>query len=226
LFHIAIKLIGVKRMATLISCIECGQKLSSAAGKCPHCKAQYAQGRRCEICTKTGRFSNGKHAREDESDIWMHEECYEEIQREFHGVRYTCPVCKHTESCTVKKEPWSNFLYPAFTNPCPKCGHPLDWHYRATRCKYCRTWVLPIRASNYSEQYAHKKCLQSWAKYNAINTKPSQVSDSQANNKAGCSQMILLLFTVVLFLIYAQSNNSFNPTPRQHDFQDASSEVN
>lgn len=175
-------------MAELISCLECGEQVSSAANSCPNCNARYFGGRKCAACLRISKGSAGVETRDGDNFDWIDNACYEEFQREYQSVHYTCPLCAHIESCQTKLK--DNLLVPFFPD-CSKCGHPPDGQFYASHCLQCRAYVIRITSVGTSSYPKHKKCEDS----TRANIKPV------VENKSGCSAVILLvlLFAVGIF---------------------------
>lgn len=147
--------------ARITQCLECGGKVSSEAGQCPHCNVKYPNGIRCEICCRKGRLSEGKRAGGDGDNTWVHNSCYTELSKEMQSLKYTCPVCKHTQLNEVGPIKYLNEYYPHFKNPCPKCGHHLTGSdYYPVRCIYCKVFLLPLNANKVNNDYAHRTCYK------------------------------------------------------------------
>jgi hypothetical protein len=177
----------MNKLAQLIRCIECERQISSDARNCPHCGTHHTKGRKCAICCNVGKVSEGLWT---SSYDWVHPACYEEVKREFQPVQYTCPVCNNMEA--PKVETMGVLTKPFFTDPCPKCGHPLDDGFRARECSYCKTYVFPIVALRDREgRVIHRKCANTH-------------KDSQSQNvsqSSGCLSTLIIVLSLLLLCV-------------------------
>lgn len=130
----------------MITCIECGNEISSEARACPKCKTSSPNGSPCRICNLRERTSLHPDG------VVVHPHCVEEVNRESE-VRGTCSNCGHD----VRFVPQGNDNDYA----CPNCGHPKT--IPTSRCHLCSGRVIVSRSvKGYSSgtniPLAHKTC--------------------------------------------------------------------
>jgi hypothetical protein len=127
----------------LAKCIECGSTLSRKATSCPNCRTYSPFGKRCGICSKTVKISEGKSY--DLGEGWggfYHDDCHKKIS----GLRYSCPAC----GAEVRDY------------RCDKCNEPLKWY----RCCYCSMFMRADAEKKVGDDdndlpvYAHRSCYE------------------------------------------------------------------
>lgn len=120
----------------MITCIECGNEISSEAGSCPKCRTSYPKGRRCEICQLRGRelsILNSKSS--SDFTYYAHSHCIEEVKRE-QEANGTCSVCRKDVVFVFRSYHGENYT-------CPECGHPKT--IPTERCPFCSGRVIVSR---------------------------------------------------------------------------------
>lgn len=193
-------------MATLDSCIECRRTVSSSAAQCPHCGAKYPHGRTCDICNRVGKDAEGKELGRYPVK-WLHPKCYEEVMKEVLAVRYICPVCRNVDSCKIDTRDPSQLDVPKFTNPCPKCGHPVEEGFKPVQCFFCWNYLFPSGTS-FPRHHMHDVCLRSRPEtregiakqyHNVGGSTPRTTVDKSG----GCSTVLVTLLILGSLIYYA-----------------------
>lgn len=124
-------------MAALIKCVECGNRVSFEALKCPHC-GRYPKHRICYMC-------GGKFKSSGLQNIFMQKAVCELCANKYSNflgndvIEFSCPVCNNIYSYkSVRIEVWSTPDYGDIPHlvgfDCSKCGHPLKFVF----CDFCR----------------------------------------------------------------------------------------
>jgi ribosomal protein L34E len=104
-------------MYTLLTCFECGKKLSSAISTCPHC----GKNPHPAVCCLCERISKGS-----ELVNKSHPLCLDNLKatsKECYNLSY--PVCR------------ISLQYPELPKACPQCGHPLTF----SSCYLCKETI-------------------------------------------------------------------------------------
>jgi len=181
-------------MAQLLNCLECGSQVSSEARTCPQCATRYPLGRECAACLKIAKASAGLDTRNGDVRNWIDTGCYEEFQREYQSVRFTCPVCGNIEQCQTVLE--DSFVVPFFSN-WSKCGHPVDPQYSTSKCIQCSapvigilnagTWGYPVHNP------LHRKC--------EVSRQILAQRKAAKETKSGCLTILVFALSLPLLLI-------------------------
>jgi uncharacterized paraquat-inducible protein A len=187
----------------LVTCLECGHQVSSAARSCPspNCGTLYPLGRTCVICLNTYKASAGLETYiSDDVVCWIDPWCYGEIQREYQSVQYTCPVCMNVEACKTSSR--GGLVFPFFFTPdsmpaCSECGHTVDDQYRAVRCQRCQTFLFSITTVE-GWSHMHRNCA-------ATAYKEYQENQERfaATKQSGCLTTAVILFVYSALFLFS-----------------------
>src|SRR5205085_11091382 len=127
----------------LLTCIECGSQVSSAAECCPNpkCGTKWFQGVRCIICDNMGR--NDETIFHTLTRPPKNEKSYAKYRYGYHPycIQTIYPVQSWVNSCvecgrnlgTVSIDLQNPKTIPALLSPCPGCGAPIHISYDLCR---------------------------------------------------------------------------------------------
>lgn len=129
----------------LLTCIECGHEVSSAAGCCPNskCRTKWFRGVQCLICAGTGR--NDETICHTETRPPKNEKAYGHYRYGYHPhcIETIYPVQSWVYACSecgrdlgvLSIDLQNPKTIPTVVNPCPSCGAPSYISYDL--CRYC-----------------------------------------------------------------------------------------
>ncbi len=191
-------------MGKLITCRECGSKVSSSASNCPRCSTRYIKGVSCSDCYKTLKQSEAIDFKN--SNIFMgsgyyHSSCLTKLADKVDKVKekvnsklfdFRCPACRKKIDRWYKECPTCNEYF--LIDKCAICKQQLYAHALSTINKPERVSMGISDDTYLKDIYYHSDC------YNFRESKRTRSKYQEEEKEFDVGVVIL---TILVLMLYA-----------------------